>query len=224
MDRNTLEKFFTGKSFVVPRYQRDFAWTYDNIDDLLTDIAETIETRTTHYIGTFILSRGVGDGTYRVVDGQQRLTTLTMILNAAINLLPAEPKIINSNTFIRDASTRRWRLEPAPYNKDFFVALLEGKDQSADSRSQKLLKAAYEYILTYVNSLNRDDRGSIEYYINSIKQLEVMEFIESDEGKAIRIFQTVNDRGRPLAVAEKAKSLMVSCFTRNWNVGPVGLA
>lgn len=76
MERNTLEKFFTSKHFVIPSYQRDYAWTQQNIDDLFNDIAETIETRTSHYIGTFILSRNQGDGAYHVVDGQQRLTTL----------------------------------------------------------------------------------------------------------------------------------------------------
>ena len=58
MDRNTLEKFFTGKFFLIPSYQRDFAWTQQNLDDLLNDIDETIETKTSHYIGTFILSTG----------------------------------------------------------------------------------------------------------------------------------------------------------------------
>lgn len=40
MERNTLEKFFTGKHFVIPSYQRDYAWTQQNIDDLLNDIPE----------------------------------------------------------------------------------------------------------------------------------------------------------------------------------------
>jgi uncharacterized protein with ParB-like and HNH nuclease domain len=208
MERNTIEKFFTGKSFVVPNYQRDYAWTQDNIDDLLSDIAETIETKTSHYIGTFILSRAT-DGGYHVVDGQQRITTLTMILNAVVNLLPPEQKIINRNTFIQDVAKKRWRLELAEYNRIFFADLLEGRAPVPDSKSQKLLLNAYSYIHAHVQELHRVNHGSLDSYLDSLKQLEVMEFIESDEGKAIRIFQTVNDRGRPLAVVEKAKSLLI---------------
>ena len=99
MERNTLEKFFTAKSFEIPTYQRDYAWTQGNIDDLLDDIKESIETGTNHYIGTFILSRVGTEGVYHVVDGQQRLTTLTLILNAVVQLLPGDQKVIASNVF-----------------------------------------------------------------------------------------------------------------------------
>jgi uncharacterized protein with ParB-like and HNH nuclease domain len=101
VERNTLEKFFTGKWFIVPVYQRDYAWEQETLDELIEDIEETIETRTSHYIGTFILSRTHNEGGYHVVDRQQRLTTLTMLLNALIEQLPGEPKIINHYTFIR---------------------------------------------------------------------------------------------------------------------------
>jgi uncharacterized protein with ParB-like and HNH nuclease domain len=208
VERNTLEKFFTGKWFVVPSYQRDYAWEQENIDDLLTDIEETIETKTSHYIGTFILSRTQDEGGYHVVDGQQRLTTLTMLLNAVIEHLPGEPKIINRYTFIRDGAKPRWRLELAEYNREFFTRMLNGEQPQAESKSQRLLRKAYDYIRGYIAEKAKNG-NALDLYLNSVKQLEVMEFIETDEGKAIRIFQTVNDRGRPLAVVEKAKSLLI---------------
>lgn len=209
MERNTLEKFFTGKFFLVPSYQRDYAWTQQNIDDLLNDIAETIETKTSHYIGTFILSRVQGDSIYHVVDGQQRLTTLTMILNAVVQLMPREQQIIYRNAFIQDVAKKRWRLELAEYNRAFFADLLEGESPEPETKSQRLLREAYHYIAGRVTEVHKHDGGTIDTYLESLKQLEVMEFIEADEGKAIRIFQTVNDRGRPLAVVEKAKSLLI---------------
>lgn len=209
MERNTLERFFTGKSFVIPAYQRDYAWTTENIDDLLGDIAETVESKTTHYVGTFILSKRDDPGSYSVVDGQQRLTTLTMIINAVAKLLPEKLRPIVGNTFIRDVTNGRWRLEPADYSRDFFTALLEGRDPSPGSKSQRLLQGAQKYISERLSELDRTGDGAILRYLDGLKQLEVMEFIESDEGKAIRMFQTVNDRGRPLAVVEKAKSLLI---------------
>lgn len=208
MERNTLEKFFTSKHFVIPAYQRDYAWTQQNIDDLLSDIAETIETKTSHYIGTFILSRQQSDGVYHVVDGQQRLTTLTMILNAVVGLLPPEQQLIFRNTFVQDVAKKRWRLEPAAYNRDFFASLLQGRAVEPSNKSQRLLRDAYVYISGRIAEIQKH-AGGLDAYLESLRQLEVMEFIEADEGKAIRIFQTVNDRGRPLAVIEKAKSLLI---------------
>ncbi len=208
MERNTLEKFFTGKHFVIPSYQRDYTWTQQNIDDLLNDIAETIETKTSHYIGTFILSRQQGDGAYHVVDGQQRLTTLTMILNAVIAMLPNDQQLICRNTFVQDVAKKRWRLEPADYNRAFLADLLQARPVDPQSKSQRLLLEAYRYIVGRIAEIHKR-AGGLDAYLDSLKQLEVMEFIEADEGKAIRIFQTVNDRGRPLAVIEKAKSLLI---------------
>src|SRR5947209_106248 len=90
MPIQTLEQFLSGKSFGIPAYQRDYAWEYENISDLFEDIAESIETQSTHYFGTFILSGAKLDGRYNVVDGQQRLTTITMLANALISKLPGE--------------------------------------------------------------------------------------------------------------------------------------
>ena len=84
---NTLEHFFTGKFFRIPNYQRDYSWGIENIDDLIDDIIESIETCTNHYIGTFILAKTRKKQEFNVVDGQQRLTSLTMLLSLAIREL-----------------------------------------------------------------------------------------------------------------------------------------
>ncbi len=58
MNKTTLENFFSAKFFKIPTYQRDYAWEVGNIDDLFNDITESLETKTSHYVGTFILSKG----------------------------------------------------------------------------------------------------------------------------------------------------------------------
>ncbi len=57
MEKKTLEILFANKLFWIPDYQRDYAWQRENIRDLIDDIRECIETKTGHYIGTFILSK-----------------------------------------------------------------------------------------------------------------------------------------------------------------------
>ena len=91
MPTQTLEQFLSGKAFAIPSYQRDYAWETRNIDELWEDIAESVESQSSHYLGTFILSRGTSDGRYNLVDGQQRLTTVTMLANALVeHLLESE--------------------------------------------------------------------------------------------------------------------------------------
>jgi len=209
MTQNMLEIFFTGKFFVVPKYQRDYAWDLQNIEDLFEDILESIRTTTGHYIGTFILSKKDNQNFYIVVDGQQRLTTLIMILNLIIANLSSEPdKIINKDKFL--FSDGKWKLDLGDQIKnDFFRKLLESGSPNPINKSQKLLKDAYDYIENRIRSLKSDDPNKIKTILDCVKKLEVMEFIESNEGKAIRIFLTVNDRGKLLSNAEKAKSLLI---------------
>jgi uncharacterized protein with ParB-like and HNH nuclease domain len=188
---NTIEKFFTGKFFKIPNYQRDYAWSIDNIDDLFEDIIESIETNTAHYIGTFILSQKVDNEVFAVVDGQQRLTTLIMIFASVIKELNSETeKIINNDKFIKSAE--KYRLELLNENNPFFQVILSGGTPAGVNKSQKLLLSAYNHIETRIKSLDKQSLKP-ENFLEALKKLEVMEFIEKNDGKAIRIFQTVND-------------------------------
>jgi hypothetical protein len=205
----TLEVFFTGKFFRIPSYQRDYAWDTGNVDDLLDDIIEAIETNTSHYIGTFILSETSRPKVYNVVDGQQRLTTLIMLFNIAIKELgTSTDQIIYGDKFIRSQNDHTWRLELLNDNCTFFQEMLEDRKPEIQTKSQSLLWEAYERIKTRISALKSNKLVS-KQLLEAIKHLEVMEFIESDDGKAIRMFQTVNDRGKPLSNVEKAKSLLI---------------
>ncbi len=57
---NTLpmQAFLAGKSFIIPTYQRDYAWTIDEVRDLFDDVQEVLDTNTSHYLGTIVLDSG----------------------------------------------------------------------------------------------------------------------------------------------------------------------
>ncbi|KAK3604853.1 hypothetical protein CHS0354_000515 [Potamilus streckersoni] len=155
-----IRDFFNGRFFEIPKYQRGYAWEVQNIRDLFDDIVESIESDSNHYIGTIVLSKSENDDEkFYVVDGQQRTTTVTLIISKI-----GEPQ----------------------------------------NKSQRFLKDAIEEINFKVEQI--DDKLK---FLKSVEKLEVMEFVENSEGDAIRIFQTVNDRGKPLSNMEKAKSLLI---------------
>ncbi len=140
---NTLEHFFTGKFFRIPNYQRDYSWGIENIDDLLDDIIESIETSTNHYIGTFILAKTNGAQQYNVVDGQQRLTSLTMIMSIAIReLADSTGKIIYEDKFIK--SSGNWKLQLLNDNSLYLQKMFKGENPEPETKSQQLLMQAYE--------------------------------------------------------------------------------
>lgn len=75
-----------GKTYTVPPYQRDYSWKKDQWEDLWNDIITICETGNVHYMGSIVL-QNMGDKKYHVIDGQQRFSTLTIIVLAIINKL-----------------------------------------------------------------------------------------------------------------------------------------
>lgn len=203
MANSKIQDFFNRKFFEIPKYQRGYAWNKENVRDLFNDIREAEEVKSSHYIGTVVLSKSKkSDRVFFIVDGQQRTTTITMIINALIKKLSTEDASFYKRFYITENNVNR--LKPLGKEKEFFEKLLEGKSLEPKNKSQRLLIQAYEEIEEQIEQI-KDPLS----FLNMIESLEILEFIEESEGDAIRIFQTVNDRGKPLSNMEKAKSLLV---------------
>ena len=217
MSKQTIETFFAGKNLVVPSYQRDYAWKQRNIDELFSDVEEALEVGG-HYLGTFILSQRSSAEPVYVVDGQQRLTTLTMMLDALIDAFENQTtRIIRYSTYIHDPETG-YKFQVLGENKEFFESMLTKQNPEPSSAGQILLKEAYQHIRLRVQALvKKGGQSLISQWLTTLTKMEVLEFIERDEGKAIRMFQTVNDRGVPLAKMDIVKSLLIYYSNRYLN-------
>ena len=76
-----------GKSYMVPIYQRDYSWSKDDWEDLWHDILE-IPNDKTHYLGYMVLQpENASKDSYWIIDGQQRLTTLSILCLAVTSLI-----------------------------------------------------------------------------------------------------------------------------------------
>jgi hypothetical protein len=210
MSTKTIENFFAGKTLVIPGYQRDYAWKERNIDDLFSDVEEALEVGGGHYLGTFILSQRDKTAPVYVVDGQQRLTTLTMVLDALIDAVDDDGiKQHYHNTFITNPLTGA-KFRVLGDNEEFFRHLLNEQSPAPNSDGQERLLNAYQWIRQRVFVLKTNGgQDAIKQWLLCISQMDVLEFIEPNEGKAIRMFQSVNDRGVPLAKMDIVKSLLV---------------
>lgn len=198
-----IKDFFNGRFFEIPKYQRGYAWEIQNIRELFDDIIESIESNSNHYIGTIVLSKAEDDDEkYYVVDGQQRITTITLIINALVKGLSEKDAAYYERFYLKEED--RYRISPLNRDKDFFISLIETVVREPQNKSQRFLKDAVEEISFKVKQLQDKLK-----FLKSVEKLEVMEFVENSEGDAIRIFQTVNDRGKPLSNMEKAKSLLI---------------
>ena len=204
MAERRIRDTFNQRFFDIPKYQRGFAWERTHVRELYEDIIESIETKSEHYLGTLVLSKNPNEEDhYYIVDGQQRIITITLFVNEVIKHLSRHDRVFYRRFYIAEEGDL-YRLRTLGKDRQYLYDLLKGKVNITQNRSQRLLKEAYEEIKNIVNSLN--DKKN---FLNYIERLEVMEFIEQSEGDAIRIFQTVNDRGKLLSNMEKAKSLLI---------------
>jgi len=211
MANKRINDFFNGRLFEVPKYQRGYAWEKRHVRELFDDIFESIETNSSHYIGTMVLSeKGDSYNSYYIVDGQQRIATLLMIVNVIIKYFKRSDKDYYHRFYVEEEGLVR--LKPLGKDSAFFINLLKNGKKEPRNKSQKLLKEAYQEIQDQIKGIEDKKR-----FLTSIERLEVMEFIEKSEGDAIRIFQTVNDRGKPLSNMEKAKSLLIYFSNRYLN-------
>jgi Protein of unknown function DUF262/Protein of unknown function (DUF1524) len=210
MSTKSLENFFSGKTLAIPSYQRDYAWQQRNVDDLFSDVEEALDSGGGHYMGTFILSQPHPSAPAQVVDGQQRLTTLTMLLNALVSVLEEqEVQQHYRNLYIKSPVTGV-KFQVLGDNEQFFGDMLAGKPVTPVSDGQERLHKAYQRIIQRVNVLcSTNGQEAIKKWLRCISLMEVMEFVEPNEGKAIRMFQSVNDRGVPLSRMDIVKSLLV---------------
>jgi hypothetical protein len=198
-----IKDFFNGRFFEIPKYQRGYAWEVQNIRDLFDDIIESIESNSNHYIGTIVLSKSADDDEkFYIVDGQQRTTTITLIISSLIKQLSDKDASYYERFYLKE--DERYRISPLNRDQNFFTSILEGTINEPQNKSQRFLKEAIEEINFKVSQIADKLK-----FLKSVEKLEVMEFVENSEGDAIRIFQTVNDRGKPLSNMEKAKSLLI---------------
>ena len=202
MATNRVSDLLNKRYFEIPKYQRGYSWDRQNVRDLFEDIREAIESGSSHYMGTIVLSEGASPGEhYFIVDGQQRLATISLIISEITRRLPKNDADYNRRFYIKETE---YRLKLLGRDKEYFENVLEGKLLDPKNKSQRLLKDAYEEI-----SSELDRVTDLQTFLRTVGRLEIMEFVEKSEGDAIRIFQTVNDRGKLLTNMEKAKSLLV---------------
>lgn len=214
MAQENVAKVFGRDKFSIPQYQRDYAWKRQNFVDLWEDLEEAIESKDSqgHFLGTIVVAPNKENSQiFDIIDGQQRTTTIFMLLYALI--CKSENKKNLKTKFLLDEDGKL-KLEVAPQNQEFFEKLLKQAEEGhntelkgeADTQGKKNLYEVFQSILDKVVNF---DSNKTKVYIESLKAMILMWLEEPNSGRAIRTFQSVNDRGVPLNLLDKLKSLLI---------------
>ncbi|WP_120891228.1 DUF262 domain-containing protein [Helicobacter pylori] len=213
----------------MPNYQRDYAWKDKNFKDLWEDLEEAIEYNKKgqgHFIGTMVVAKNEDNKKlYDIIDGQQRTTTIFMLLHVLVNEQNEEDKQETRKYLYQKEELK---LEVAPQNQSFFKALLEAAEKGnishcekdADTEGKQNLFEVLKAILDKVSKLN--NKEEVNERLEVLLEMVLMRFEEPDPGRAIRTFQSVNDRGVPLLLLDKLKSLLIY-YSNTFCDGKMGL-
>lgn len=213
-------------NLAVPKYQRSYAWKEQNVEDLFQDIGSTIaEGSKEYFLGSVVISHMDSDQP-EVVDGQQRLATTTILLAAIRDYFSQKKDIqrafsINSNYLVNtDLSSLemvpKLQLNEVDHNFYYKKILTEPDDpdrnvaalKDSHKRIEAASKIARSYIKKYAEVTNDPTKRLVELVEFIHQGAKVILVRVPDDANAFTIFETLNDRGLPLAITDLMKNYL----------------
>ena len=226
-DDLSLGKLFSD-FYVVPSYQREYVWDAEKqVDRLLQDISAEYSSNnhgidSEYFIGSTVVCSSE-DGTFEVIDGQQRMTTAFLVLCAIRDYLTEleAPEIDELNQIIASATVNRkgedeYRYRVALQYEDSHDILERiGKQEkdignaSKTTRSIENIIEAYKAVLGFLrNEFSNDPTAVRAFYAYFTKCVKLIRVRTVSVAHALKVFETVNDRGVSLDSMDLLKNLL----------------
>lgn len=216
------------RTIVVPAYQRPYSWTDEQIADLLRDLSDAIRDKDAEYfLGTIVLTKN-NEGTHFVIDGQQRLATVSIIICAIRNYFERVGDNDRADGIHKDYLARKElrgltetaHLKLIAADNIFYEREILGTSAPSTSvgrkkatpashtRLENALRLATEHIEAVVKQTHEPAHLLLDWvdYIRDRAKVIVVEV--NDEGAAYTIFEVLNDRGLDLTVSDLLKNFV----------------
>lgn len=225
----SIEEAFRECFYIVPDYQREYVWTDKEVHQLLEDIGEQIDAGSTreYFIGTILVSPTDQKNHYEVIDGQQRLTTFFLLLCALRHMFLGEPQRqmisgLISTSYVDSCGEVRTNLKLDPRYENASEVMdmlveLDADPQAVRAGIQSVgitsfgslenLVGAYSTLYCYLKD-NYDDVSRLKKYWGYLANNVVFIQISTDVSSALKIFETINERGVGLNPMDLLKNLL----------------
>jgi uncharacterized protein with ParB-like and HNH nuclease domain len=224
-----ISKVFSGDEFAfrIPEYQRPYSWQEEQADELLSDFLASIDSKqavstnelTPYFLGSIVLIKKEGQAESIVVDGQQRLTTLTILLAALREIGNDDsitPFLYQEKQKHVIGSMDRYRLLLREEDQEFFCKYIQARggfksllslDPAKLSDSQKCIVNNGKYFCRGLEKLSLEQRDNLVRFI--LNQCVVIVVTSLDTDSAFRIFSILNDRGLDLSHTDILKAEII---------------
>ena len=210
----SFQELIHNKYYKVPLYQRPYDWEIEQVSDLWDDIYKN---EAGYFLGTIVL-RSEAHDRFEVVDGQQRLVTLLLLLRGAVETIKEIGDEATANEFQKDYIIQRpagikegkLTLILSKRDMDRFEKILLGEEFLGRQRitSWKRLEGTLEFFKKEFDELGKDrgKDGIIEFINEKVLRLLFLEIILDTDSDVFQFFETLNDRGMDLSIADLVKN------------------
>lgn len=204
------------KRFIIPVYQRNYDWKIENCKQLYDDLIQVIKNNSkTHFFGSIVsVYEPSGRNTeFLIIDGQQRLTTMSLLFLAMYNLLE-EKKIISEDESLKDQiyedflvdkyqpQEKRMKLKPIKNDQKAFSKLFNSKD---DYIKDSNLTINYSYFYERIQK----QEITIDELFDAICRLEIINITLNNEDNPQLIFESLNSTGLDLSEGDKIRNYIL---------------
>ncbi|KCZ47626.1 MULTISPECIES: DUF262 domain-containing protein [unclassified Hyphomonas] len=199
--------FAPGEQLQMPPYQRSYSWEAREANELLGDLIDSVETGTPHFVGAIVLINGAENGVLEIVDGQQRLTTLTILLAVLRDLEPDRARAAMLHALIADDARpmlgegANWRLTLNHMDGPFFRDAIQtpgatrnlDKEPGESESQQRMVRNAAAFMKRLSTMSDEDRRALADVVMNRCALVRV---VVGEKEQGFKVFRVLNTRGK----------------------------
>ena len=209
---STLGNLFNigSEQFYIPAYQRRYAWGKSQLEALFNDINQLGE-NDSHLLGTILFlteSHTGGINRLEVVDGQQRITTISIVLKVILdrfneidsNQMNEVKKYLSCKAY----GNIKNKIELGDLDESDYKKIIEGSD--LDKIGNKNLEEAYYYFKTKIDGLGENVS---DFYDKLVNKVDIIRLDMAEARDAYKLFETINNRGLRLTTTDIVKNFLL---------------
>lgn len=217
-----LHEFIEGNKiqFLIPVYQRNYDWQIENCEQLFGDLVKlSSSNRSTHFFGSIVTSSADSSYNRLVIDGQQRLTTISLLLLAGIRAVRDGVLEITDESRMEEAyetflnakfsnSERKIKLLPIENDRIAYDRIFRGEDGLVENS-----KVTRNYRYFYEKLTRKPQTLSFDQMLDAVEQLQIISIELEKDDDAQLIFESLNSTGLALTEADKIRNYILMSLT-----------
>lgn len=224
-DSTVTNVLFGNIKYRIPRYQRPYSWTEDQVSEFWNDLVTSTEP---YFLGSFILNYESYDieEIVDIIDGQQRMLTITIFMAVLRDIVksidPSYSRTIQNRDIIfsdRDDEFNDLRIQVGDSTKKYFERYIQNENENIISSKptnaeEKRIRSNYIFFKEKIENeiskylTNEDKKKFVKDIRKKVAELVVINIKIENEEEAYEIFETTNARGVDLSVADLLKNFI----------------